>query len=34
MDRSPDGGVADIRAEPLDVERIVEERVADIARVV
>ena len=34
MDRSPDGGVADIRAEPLDVERIVQERVADIARVV
>src|SRR5918994_7536092 len=34
MDRSPDGGVADIRAEPLDVERIVQERVAEIARVV
>src|SRR5829696_10356029 len=34
MDRSPDGGVADVRAEPLDVEGIVQERVADIARVV
>src|SRR5215218_9906138 len=34
MDCSPDGGVADIRAEPLDVERIVQERVADIVWVV
>src|SRR5215217_2814984 len=34
MDRSPDGGVADVRAEPLDVEGIMQERVADIARVV
>src|SRR5215208_1674031 len=34
MDRSPDGGVADVRAEPLDVEGIVQERVAEIARVV
>src|SRR5215211_4335665 len=34
MDRSPDGGVADICAEPLDVEGIVQEGVAEIARVV
>src|SRR5215208_2157987 len=34
VDRSPDGGVTDVRAEPLDVEGIVQERVADIARVV
>src|SRR5215217_2254320 len=34
MDRSSDGGVADIRAEPLDVEGIVQECVAEIARVV
>src|SRR5215211_5237329 len=34
VDRSPDGSAVDIRAEPLDVERIVQERVADIARVV
>src|ERR671912_1220138 len=34
MDRSPYGGVADVRAEPLDVEGIVQERVADVARIV
>src|SRR5215211_719906 len=34
MNRSSDGGVADVRAEPLDVEGIVQERVAEIAGVV
>src|ERR671911_324885 len=34
MDRSPDGGVANVRAEPLDIEGIVQERVADIVWVV
>src|SRR5215218_2898344 len=34
VDRSPEGGVTDVRAEPLDVEGIVQERMADIARVV
>src|ERR671910_1230696 len=34
VDRSPDGGVTDVRAAPLDVEGIVQERVADIARIV
>ena len=34
VDRRSDGGVADVRAEPLDVEGIVQERVAGIARVV
>src|SRR5215203_3292315 len=34
VDRSPDDGVADVCAEPLDIEGIVQERVPKIARVV
>src|ERR671910_3275650 len=34
VDRSPDDSVADVCTEPLDIEGIVQERVAQIARVV